>query len=49
LIESLTASVRGSTIANMPQYVSARYSEQPLYFRKTLREVAHRIEELAVN
>jgi len=48
LIESLTASVRGSTIANMPQYVSARYSEQPLYFRKTLREVAHRIEELAV-
>jgi len=32
----------------MPQYVSARYSEQPRYLRKTLREVAHRIEELAV-
>jgi hypothetical protein len=32
----------------MPQYVSARYSEQPRYLCKTLREVAHRIEELAV-
>jgi hypothetical protein len=32
----------------MPQYVSARYSEQPRYLRKTLREVSHRIEELAV-
>ena len=31
----------------MPQYVSARYSEQPRYLRKTLREVARRIEELA--
>ena len=32
----------------MPRYISARYSEQPRYLRKTLREVAHRIEELAV-
>lgn len=45
---SLTASLDKPTIANMPQYVSARYSEQPRYLRKTLREVAHRIEELVV-
>ena len=32
----------------MPQFVTARYSEQPRYLRKVLREVAHRIEEVAV-
>jgi hypothetical protein len=47
-LRSLTASERGTTITTMPQYVSARYSEQPRYLRKTLREVAHRIEELVV-
>jgi hypothetical protein len=45
---SLTASFDKPTIANMPQYVSARFSEQPRYLRKALREVAHRIEELVV-
>ena len=32
----------------MPRYLSARYSDQPRYLRKTLREVAHQIERLAV-
>jgi hypothetical protein len=32
----------------MPQFATRRYSEQPRYLHKVLREAAYRIEELAV-